>query len=266
MIVATCQRWRERRERRVPAGELIRPLEYAVDVIRSPMARAFVVHHHYSGTFPAERLSVGMFRGRDLVGAAVFSEGVQPAALPKWAGVRPGAGCELGRLVLLDDVPGNAESWFLARAFSALRREKPGLEAVLSYADPVERRDHAGALVKPGHVGTIYQAMSARYRGRASRRTDYITPFGEHLSRRALSKIMLGEIGEGYAIDQLHGFGAPRREPFESGRDWVARLIREGWLRTRRHPGNHTYVFPLTRRARAAGKALATEPYPKIGF
>jgi hypothetical protein len=263
MIVATCQRWRDRREYRVPLSR-IDPAILSVDVVdEARCAKPFVIRHHYSGTFPAARLCVGLYRHRELVGIAVFSEGMQPRAVPKWTGGM--TGCELGRFVLLDDVPGNAESWFLARAFRALRREKPAVEAVLSYSDPEPRFDPAGRLTKPGHVGTIYQAMSALYRGRASPRTDYVTPFGEHISRRALSKIMLGERGEGYAVDQLHRLGAPRREFGEGGRAWVSRLIDdERWLRTSRHPGNHTYVFPLSARARAAGRRLSTLPYPKL--
>lgn len=265
MRATSCQRWRDRRALAVPGDTLINPAVLAVDVIPEWVARLFVTQHHYSGTFPAARLSVGLFRGCDLVGAAVFSEGIQPAAMPKWTGVSAAAGCELGRLVLLDDVAGNAESWFGARAFRALRAEKPAMESVLTYADPVERWAN-GRLVKPGHVGIIYQALNARYRGRASRRTDYFAPSGEHVSRRALSKIMLGEIGEGYAVDQLHRLGAPRRERFETGRDWIARLIEiEGWLRGRRHPGNHTYVFPLSDHARAVAAGLTVQPYPKLG-
>lgn len=266
MLTLACQRWRDRRETQVPAGTLINPLELDVDVIPERVARPFVVQHHYSGTYPAARLAVGLFRRRELVGAAVFSVPMNEKAIPAWTGVDSASGTELGRLVLLDEVAGNGESWFIARAFRALRREKPALEAVLSYADPVPRLNAHGSVVKPGHVGTIYQALSARYGGRARARTDYFTPWGEHVSRRALSKIRLEETGAGYAIEQLHRLGAPRREEFEPGRDWLERLMEERFLRTSRHPGNHTYVFPLTRRARAAAKGLADLPYPKIDF
>lgn len=263
MLAISCQRWRDRRGSAVPAGALIDPAVMAVDVVPERIARPFVERHHYAGTYPAARLAVGLYRRLELVGVAVFSEGIQRAALPKWAGLDPGAGCELGRLVLLDDVAGNGESWFVARAFRALRREKPELEAVLSYADPVERRDRAGRLVKPGHFGTVYQALNASFRGRASARTEFVTRWGEHVSRRALSKIRLDESGAGYAQDQLHRLGAPRRERFETGRDWLDRLQAERFLSTYRHPGNLTYVFALTPAAREAGAVLESLPYPK---
>jgi hypothetical protein len=37
------------------------------------------------------------------------------------AGRHKAEAVELGRLVLLDDVPANGESWFIARAFELLR-------------------------------------------------------------------------------------------------------------------------------------------------
>ena len=55
---------------------------------------------------------------------------------------------ELGRLVLLDEVPGNGESWFIARCFELLRRE--GIVGVLSFSDPVPRTTADGRKVLPG--------------------------------------------------------------------------------------------------------------------
>jgi hypothetical protein len=74
---------------------------------------------------------------------------------------------EVGRFVLLDEVPVNGETWFLARAFAALARD--GVEGVLAFADPEPRATADGTVVFPGHVGTIYQAHNAVYRGRARR-------------------------------------------------------------------------------------------------
>lgn len=264
-----CQRWRDGREY-IVRGDRINPADFDVDVITERVARPFVEQHHYSGSYPAARLAVGLFRGTNLVGAAVFSVPMNNAAIPKWTGLEAHAqGVELGRLVLLDSVAAYGESWFVARAFRALRIEKPGVESVLSYADPVERRDSSGRMVKPGHVGTVYQALNASYRGLARPRTDYFTPFGELVSRRALSKVRLDEIGAGYAIEQLRGLGAPPRQPWETGRRWIERLMYEDrWLTGIRHPGNHTYTFALTKRARRAAqalpKSLAPRDYPKL--
>ena len=152
------QRWRDRREAYVPNASVIDPSAFAVDVLDERAAKAFVTQHHYSGTFPAARLSTGLFRGRQLVGVAVFSVPMNNAAIPMHTGLAIAtAGADLGRLVLLDDVEGNGETWFLSRAFRLLRREKPGILAVTSYADPQRearsRRDDLS-----GHVGRLSRA------------------------------------------------------------------------------------------------------------
>jgi hypothetical protein len=261
--MSRSQRWRHRREAYVPDATTINPAEYAVDAIDCATAKAFVLEHHYSGTFPASRLSVGLYRGRQLAGVAVFSVPMNNAAVPIHTGLAdPLAGVDLGRFVLLDDVAGNGETWFLARAFRQLRQEKPGVVAVVSYADPAPRRTATGDVVKPGHVGQIYQAMSASYRGRARARFEHMTPDGQPFSERAASKIKNRESGHAYAIDELVRRGASRPAS-DDLRGWYGGLLESGFITRRRHPGNHVYAFPLTRAARLAGRQLPQASYPK---
>lgn len=271
MVTDRSQRWRDRRAQFVSASSIIRPGDYAVDVIDCERAaKPFVEAHHYAGSFPASRLSVGLFdqtglRAR-LVGVATFSTPMNNRVVPAHTGLMPDEGAELGRFVLLDSVAGNGESYFLARALGHLRRAKPRILSVVSYSDPVERRDAAGQLVKPGHVGRIYQAMSAAYRGRGVARTLHVLPDGQVFSGRATSKIQNREPGYAYAVDQLVSAGAPRPSPSDDLRQWYAGLLATGFLRRRRHPGNHVYAFPLTRAARMAGRGLASLPYPVAGL
>lgn len=259
MTATTCQRWRDRRESYRPAREVIDPSRLAVDLISEASAKAFVVQHHYSGSYPAARCRVGLFRGLELVGAAVFGVPAQRRTIPRYA---PGAsdGVVLARFVLLDDVEANAETWFLARAFRALRSEIPGAGAVVSYSDPIRRTTAEGRVVLPGHVGTIYQAHNARYLGRSAPEVHHVGPDGRIVSRRALSKIRNSERGEAYAYRQLLAMGAPDREPFEDGAAYVARALREGPFRVSRHPGNYVYAWALR-----PGVALAESvgSYPK---
>ncbi|MET7353048.1 hypothetical protein [Streptomyces mirabilis] len=65
---------------------------------------------------------------------------------------------ECSRFVLTDECPANAESWFLARCFDELLVR--GVRGIVSFADPVPRRDAPGAVVAVGHVGTIYAAYA----------------------------------------------------------------------------------------------------------
>jgi hypothetical protein len=201
------------------------------------------------------------FQEPELVGVAVFSVCMQPAAIRKHLGVEPAAGVELGRFVLLDDVPGNGETWFLARAFRLLKEAKPDVCAVLSYADPMPRSTDCGYMIKPGHFGTIYQAFNGRFVGRARSRSLTLDRRGLVLNERSLSKIRKGERGEDYAYRQLLEAGAPKRKPLEDGASYLKRALAEGPFRRVRHPGNLAYAWGLDKRSRR-GLAPA-QPYVK---
>lgn len=238
------QRWRGGRDRYRPAGEVIDPSRYGVEVLPDDRrARAFVEAHHYSSSYPAARLRVGLYRMRELVGVAVFSVPAQPAAIPRWTGTA--AGVELGRFVLLDDVPGNGESWFLARCFRALRSELPEVRAVLSYSDPLPRPRLDGSLLTPGHIGVIYQAHNGRFVGRARAEWMWLDPEGRTVNRRGLSKLRNGERGEAHVYRRLLELGAPPRRGGEEGAAYVARALAEGPFRRIRHPGNLAYVWAI---------------------
>jgi hypothetical protein len=256
MIAPAAQRWRSRRESYRPAGEPIATRLYEVaPILDDRTAKNFVVEHHYSGSFPAARWRVGLFRAGELVGVAVFSQPVRESVLE----LAPGAErVELGRLVLLDDVPANGESFFVARAFDLLRTE--GVEGVVSFSDPMPRATSAGGVVFGGHVGTVYQALNATYLGQAGPRTLRLLPSGAVMSARAISKIRAGERGWRYAAELLVAAGAS--SPGTDLRAWLARELPKV-TRTVRHPGNHRYVWALDRRLRR--HLPETQPYPKLG-
>jgi hypothetical protein len=253
------QRWRHGRAAYRPPGEPIRPADY--DVVSLPddaAAKAFVLAHHYSGSYPAARWRFGLFRRGVLQGVAIFSH---PCNDRVRTGVFPGRATdsvELGRFVLLDEVPGNGETWFLGRCFRLLRRE--GLAGVVAFSDPCRRLNRLGVPVFGGHVGTIYQAHNAAYLGRGMPRTLTLLPDGGVLSDRAQQKVRSADRGLRYAVARLVGQGAepPRSEdPVELAawlRLWKARLCQRV-----RHRGNHKYAWALSRRVRLP-QGL---PYPK---
>lgn len=257
MITSTVQRWRAGRASYRPAGEPIRTRDYEVASITTDNpAKDFVLEHHYSGSFPAARFRFGLYRAQRLVGVAVFS---QPLGDGVVAPLRcdPEEAAELGRFVLLNDVPANGESWFIARAFELLRRK--GMAGVVSFADPVARNDAEGRRVFPGHIGTIYQATNAVYAGRSTARTLRLLPDGTVFSARAQQKIRKLERGWKYAAEQLVVAGAdePWLDTLAWLREWMPRVTR-----TLRHPGNHRYLFGLTS---AAKRRLPPScPYPKV--
>lgn len=254
------QRWQHRRDSYRPAGEVIDTARYGVELIPDDTtAKAFVEAHHYSGSYPAARVRIGLYRMRELVGVAVFSVPCNNRVIPSYLeGVSPDEGVELGRFVLLDDVPGNGETWFLGRAFKLLKIAKPELRAVLSYSDPVPRRTDEGITVMPGHVGTIYQAHNGVYAGRSSARTLILDRHGRVLSARTLSKIRNEERGLDYALAQLDAATGIKRQRHEGLSAYLTRATSA--LRRVRHPGNHAYLWSLERRLKLAP---AQGRYPK---
>ena len=259
MITRVVQRWRDRRGKYRPAGEVIEPLHYEVAPIRDDTtARVFIQQHHYSGSYPNARFRFGLYWGGLLVGVAVFSHPVNDLVLAVFPGdIR--ASVELGRLVLLDLVPANAESWFIARCFELLRRA--GLHGVVSFSDPVPRTTTDGCVIFAGHVGTIYQASNGIYTGRSRPEWKLLLPDGTMIHGRSLAKIRARDSRWRSAAKPLERHGADRLQDGEDARAWVERWAKQ-LCRPIFHTGNHRYLFPLDRRLR---KYLpASLPYPKF--
>lgn len=271
MITSRTQRWRDRRCRWIPNATEIDPRRLAVDVINTrAQATPFVKAHHYSGSMPVTRLSVGLFANgkgghSELVGVCVFSHPVNDASVPKSAGLSdPRTACDLGRLVIVDSQGGNAESYLLARAFRILRKEKPEIISVISYADPNRRIDMEGNIIVRGHIGGLYSTLGARYTGRTRPRFELVMPDGRLISSRAISKIRNAECGQRYAIQDLLDAGARPPRFGEDMAGWLAELECSGFLRKVRHAGNHAYLFPLTKAARIAARKVPSLSYPLL--
>jgi hypothetical protein len=249
--MSLTQRWRERRDTYRPAGEPIQTRDYEVAPIRTDgPAKAFIVQHHYSGCYPAARFRFGLYRHGALVGVAVFSHPCNNATLSNVFDRDPAV--ELGRFVLLDDVPANGETWFLGQTFALLKRES--VEGVVSFSDPVPRTTSDGRRVFPGHIGTIYQAHNAVYLGRSTMRTLRLLPDGRVFSDRAIQKIRKKEKGWRYSAGQLEAHGATPPD----GPGWLAAQL-TALTRRLRHPGNHRYAWSLTRK-----RSWPKQSYPKL--
>lgn len=139
------------------------------DATAAPM-----IKQHYLGKWPAVvLLTLGMWRDDEPLGVVVF------AAPPRETLKRySGNVWELARLWIDDRVPRNAESWLLAQAARYVRRRRPEVELLVSYADPSR-----------GHQGAIYRAAGWRAdgwtdQGRLAPRCDYVDATGKHYSRR----------------------------------------------------------------------------------
>lgn len=254
------QRWNTGRDSYRPVGEAIITSEYDVAPLAGDAeARAFVMRHHYSGSYPAARWRFGLYRKNRLVGVAVYSHPVNDKTITNLFDInRASDGVELGRFVLLNEVPGNGETWFLSRCHRHLRRE--GLAGVVSFSDPTRRANAAGEVVFGGHYGCIYQAGSAVYCGRGTARTLRLLPDGSVLNDRTVQKIRAADQGVVYGVGQLVAHGADRPCRLEPAAlvpwlaEWLPRLTR-----TVKHPGNLRYAFPFGKTSLLMPKL----PYPK---
>lgn len=254
------QRWSAGRASYRPPAEVICPSEYDVaEIADDTTARNFVLTHHYAKSYPAARFRYGLYRHGVLSGVAVFSHPCSDAVLTNVFDLPARSAVELGRFVLLDSVPGNGETWFLARAFARLRER--GIQGVVSFSDPLPRRTRDGAIVHIGHVGTIYQAFSGVYMGRGTARTLRLLPDGRVFSDRAAQKVRGDERGWRYASAQLEQFGFDACP--EEGRaraEWLGRALAALTIPVR-HRGNHKYAWPLEKAVRA--QLPRSLPFPK---
>jgi hypothetical protein len=155
---------------------------------------------------------------------------------------------DLGRFVLLPDLEGNAETYFLRRALWSLAQNKPDYDVVISMSDPMSYRTLDGRLISPGHYGGIYVAGGLRHVGRSRAEWRKLAPDGQVIQGRAVAKARGGEQGKDYAIRRLVAWGAPEPEPDEDIGEWVSRALRDGPFRRIKHPGNLVYAAPVSPR------------------
>lgn len=248
------QRWTEGKMTWMPSRSLCDVTKLEVAEIEYRDSKTFVTEHHYSRSFPSASLCVGLFRAGTLVGTLAYSVPASQAVLPKWTGLQFPLAMDLGRLVLLDEVDYNAESYLVAAADKLLKERKYTEEtergiitkcpkAVIAMSDPCPRRALDGTIILPGHWGTIYQARSAAYLGRSGKKTLYLAPDGTSVSPRAIQKVRKQEQGHAYAERQLVAAGCPEREEGEPPEVWIRRVLPS--LRQYKHPGNHVYAWGI---------------------
>lgn len=158
--------------------------EYAVAAIPATIGKKFIVQHHYSKGVHNGPMCFGLMKNGTLVGVCAF-------AAPSSENVRASlfgeeykdSVTELHRLVLLDEVPKNAESFFIVRALRELKKQRPYYRAVISFADPTQN-----------HVGTIYQATNAIFCGSSSPATFYLDADGRLRHPRQNGKNVTAEM------------------------------------------------------------------------
>lgn len=263
-LFSWCQRWAQRVPTWRPADEGgFDSRRYRTSPIGETPAREFVVAHHYSCSYPAAVLRVGLFDADRLVGVAVLGVSMsRPVLTGPFPTLQPyRQSLELARLVLLDEVPSNGESWFMRRVFAYAAQE--GVRGVVAFSDPLPRVV-AGQVFMPGHIGTVYKALNSHYTGRATARTLTLLPDGRVFSARSRAKVTGGESGADGVRAGLIALGAPPPAAGEPPSAWLRRALAGVGARTVRHQGNHRYVWTIGDRASRRRTPIGFDslPYP----
>lgn len=267
-----CQRWKDRRHswRHVSEGGF-NWRDYEVHSLPGEkQIKAYVVRHHYAASWPSASFRFGLFRAGNLVGAAVFGTPMQslvltntfPELTPFRKGVTDGS-IELSRFVLNDEVPANAESWFLARCFETL--PAGGVHGVVAFSDPVPRLTDEGEMVMPGHVGIIYQASNASYLGVSTGSDHKLLPDGSVITRREVSKVRNREQGHAYVERKLIRLGVPPVGQMDP-KVWLKEALKDVGAKRVQGPGKFRYAFRLGNKRERTQIELGfpvLTPYPK---
>jgi len=125
----------------------------AKDIVLRPIpsqdAKRIVQREHYSGKVdPRSQLHIGVFYGGELEGAIQFGPPIdRRKMLPLVEGTSWEGMCELNRMAFSERLPRNSESRALSVAFRLLKKHKPQLKWIVSFADATLCGD-----------GTIYRA------------------------------------------------------------------------------------------------------------
>jgi hypothetical protein len=290
------QRWKNGISSFVSNDERIskfKPDDYEVRKGTKATAISFSDEHHYLGG--VGQWTCGAFlchkRSGKLVGIATFSNVARNA---KYGGLGGHEMASLSRLVLLTEVPGNAETWFLSRAMRIVQQVYQGpdrptpsvLKLLVSHSDPVPRIGLDGKALMPGHIGNIYQSANATYLRPSAPVYEYTTigkppfsfkldgvPSGVVLPTRSLSKIRSiwkpkPEAGAWTALETLLKYVSDdslRRRHGESNAAWEKRLVpsrgQKAWLRWVNRVLNNKAWFEKTRHP---GKLTYVWTYPGV--
>lgn len=199
-----------------------------VEPISRAIADRIIKQNHYSGTVAfGTQVSLGIYKDNQLLGVFQLGKGVFPDATARSVeGTQNDQYMELNRLWLHDRLPHNSESQSIALMFKWMKKNRPEIKWLISFADGLE-----------GNVGTIYQATNWIYTGYNTTGGMWITKDGKKM----------------HALSASKGLANAKRETLEA--KWGTPLYRVAG-------GQFRYIYFLDKRCR---KNLRLQPqaYPK---
>ena len=213
--------------------------------IDKPTAKKMVVKHHYSHLWTKCSVALGLFvdTGNEhaffdeaeekLIGVCVYGDPIGRLTGQSISDeIKRTEVLELTRLFIYDGYGNNIESWFISQSMNWLRKNKPQIRALVSYADP-----------KEGHPGTIYQATNWIYQGIIGKHT-WSFKFNEN-DRWKHGRTIFPY----YGTNDIEKIQRQVKEPF-----WV-----------RKEPRKHRYIYILTGK-RDKKKIMKNLKYPILPY
>ena len=124
MEVDFTQRWRRRKALLLQRQVFFNPSRHEIEKIPTKSAE-WIIKHHCLGSFPSATICYGIFRHGELSGVSVNGNARHKNTIPNVFGESHIKDClVLQRFALLDALEFNAESYFLARVHTLLKRER----------------------------------------------------------------------------------------------------------------------------------------------
>ena len=213
--------------------------------INKKTAKKMIVENHYSHLWTKCSVALGLFyeTGNEhaffdeaeekLIGVCVFGD---PVGRSSGESISPLIDrtevFELTRLFIFDGYGNNIESWFISQSMNWLRKNRPHIRALVSYADP-----------KEGHPGTIYQATNWIYQGIIGN-TTWSFKFNEN-DRWKHGRTIFPY----YGTNDIEKIQRQVKEPF-----WI-----------RKEPRKHRYIYLLTSKKHRK-KIMKNLKYPILDY
>lgn len=206
--------------------------EIDVRVIPKDRADTIIASGHYSGSVVwSSSLHLGVFHNERCIGCLQFGPPMNPAASNKVvSGTPSGGSLELNRMWLSDEKPKNTATRAIAFAVRFIRRTRPAVQWIQSFADE-----------RCGKLGAVYQAAGFLYLG--SHLTTFYRLDGEWFHKSMWNRAPVDKRGWG---------SGPKVARLRAGMD---RAIPHDFRQFR-------YLLPL--RKDVLGRlCMSPQPYPK---
>ena len=213
--------------------------------INKKTAKKMIVENHYSHLWTKCSVALGIFyeTGNEhaffdeaeekLIGVCVFGDPVGRSSGESISSLIDRTEVfELTRLFIFDGYGNNIESWFISQSMNWLRKNRPHIRALVSYADP-----------KEGHPGTIYQATNWIYQGIIGN-TTWSFKFNEN-DRWKHGRTIFPY----YGTNDIEKIQRQVKEPF-----WI-----------RKEPRKHRYIYLLTSKKHRK-KIMKNLKYPILDY